>query len=101
MQLKEIHSFDEIPSFENEAEEAEFWAAHSLNDELLSRMGPVPKDILPIQRRTKPVAIRFDQDTIHRLKVLAEKKHKDYQTLLKEFVTERLYEEEKREGIVR
>lgn len=100
MQLKEIHSFDEVPSFENEEQEAEFWATHSLSDELLSQMGPVPEEILPIQRRTKPVAIRFDQHTIHRLKVLAEKQHKGYQTLLKEFVTERLYEEEKREGII-
>jgi hypothetical protein len=30
------------------------------------------------------------------LQELAEKKHKGYQTLLKQFVIERLYEEEKR-----
>ena len=47
-----------------------------------------------------PVAIRFDADTLARLKAVAEKKHKGYQTLLKEFVAERLYEEEKREGIL-
>jgi hypothetical protein len=50
--------------------------------------------------RTKPVAIRFDADTLARLKVVARKKHKRYQTLLKEFATERLYEEEKREGLI-
>lgn len=44
--------------------------------------------------------MRFDADTIVRLQALAAKKHKGYQTLLKEFVAERLYEEEKREGIV-
>ncbi len=44
--------------------------------------------------------MRFDDDTLGRLRFLAEKKHKGYQTLLKEFVTERLYEEEKREGII-
>jgi hypothetical protein len=31
---------------------------------------------------------------------LAAKKHKGYQTLLKEFVVERRYEEEKREGLL-
>jgi hypothetical protein len=46
------------------------------------------------------VAIRFDDATLRRLKVLAARRHKGYQTLLKEFVLERLYEEEKREGIV-
>jgi hypothetical protein len=44
--------------------------------------------------------VRFDQGTLFRLKALARKRHKGYQTLLKEFVMERLYEEEKREGIV-
>jgi hypothetical protein len=37
--------------------------------------------------------------TLARLKRLARKRHKGYQTLLKEFVIERLYEEEKREGL--
>lgn len=50
--------------------------------------------------RTKPIAIRFDQFTLTRLKALAALRNTGYQTLLKEFVVERLYEEEKREGIV-
>jgi hypothetical protein len=32
---------------------------------------------------------------------VARKKHKGYQTMLKEFVVERLYEEEKREGMLK
>ncbi len=39
-------------------------------------------------------------NTLARLKRLARKRHKGYQTLLKEFVIERLYEEEKREGLL-
>jgi hypothetical protein len=50
--------------------------------------------------RTTPVAIRFDQFTLMRLKALAALRNTGYQTLLKEFVVERLYEEEKREGII-
>ena len=50
--------------------------------------------------RTTPVAIRFDQFTLSRLKTLAALHNKGYQTLLKEFVVERLYEEEKRAGII-
>jgi hypothetical protein len=50
--------------------------------------------------RTKPIAIRFDQFTLTRLKALAALRNTGYQTLLKEFVIERLYEEEKREGII-
>jgi hypothetical protein len=50
--------------------------------------------------RTTPIAIRFDQFTLKRLKALAARRNTGYQTLLKEFVVERLYEEEKREGII-
>jgi len=50
--------------------------------------------------RTTPIAIRFDQFTLMRLKALAALRNTGYQTLLKEFVVERLYEEEKREGII-
>jgi hypothetical protein len=50
--------------------------------------------------RTTPIAIRFDQFTLMRLRALAASRNTGYQTLLKEFVIERLYEEEKREGIV-
>ena len=99
--LIEIHSEEEIPEFSTEAEEAEFWSTHSLGDEMLATMGCAPDGLLPPPRpRTSPVAVRFDQGTLLRLKTLARKRHKGYQTLLKEFVMERLYEEEKREGIV-
>jgi hypothetical protein len=50
--------------------------------------------------RTTPVAIRFDRFTLRRLKALAALRNTGYQTLLKEFVVERLYEEEKRVGII-
>jgi hypothetical protein len=50
--------------------------------------------------RTTPIAIRFDQFTLRRLKALATMRNTGYQTLLKQFVVERLYEEEKREGII-
>jgi predicted DNA-binding protein len=46
------------------------------------------------------LSVRFDDETIRRLKAVSEKKNKGYQTLLKEFVTERLYEEGKREGLL-
>lgn len=50
--------------------------------------------------RTTPVAVRFDEFTLQRLKDLAAARNTGYQTLLKQFVQERLYEEEKRERIV-
>ena len=94
-----IHSLDEVPTFTSEREEAAFWATHELGDEILSGMDAVPEEVLP-RPRTRPVPVRFDEDTLRRVKALAARRHKGYQTLLKEFVIERLYEEEKREGLV-
>jgi predicted DNA binding CopG/RHH family protein len=96
-----IRSWDEVPAFANEAEEAAFWDIHELGDELLERMSQQRDPKLPPPRpRTKPIAIRFDESTIRRVRALAHRRGKGYQTLLKEFVTERLYEEEKREGLI-
>ncbi|HKH39317.1 MAG TPA: CopG family antitoxin [Rubrobacter sp.] len=99
--MKEIQSREEIPQFANEAEEAEFWATHSLGEEFLAKMEPLPKDVLPPARpRTQPISLRLDSDVLERVRALAEIKHKGYQTLIKEFLVERLYEEEKREGLL-
>lgn len=96
-----VRTLKEIPAFTTEAEEAECWATHALGKTAWAEMEPIPDDELPPPRpRTKPVAIRFDEHTIQRAKALAGKRHKGYQTLLKEFVMERLYEEEKREGLI-
>lgn len=94
-----IHNVDEIPTFTSEREEADFWSTHELGDEVLSRMDAVADDMLP-RPRTRPVPVRFDEDILRRVKALAARRNKGYQTLLKEFVVERLYEEEKREGLI-
>jgi len=76
--------------------EAEIEAA----GEAKARRNKFPKDTFLVKGRTKPVAVRFDEFTLERLRTLAAKRNTGYQTLLKEFVVERLYEEEKREGII-
>ena len=100
--MEEVRSPEEIPDFENEGEEAEFWAAHYLGEDLLEKAGPIPEEVLSSGRpRTRPISLRLDEDVLGRLRAVANSKHKGYQTLLKEFVVERLYEEEKREGLIK
>ncbi|MGH2660695.1 MAG: CopG family antitoxin [Actinomycetota bacterium] len=99
--MRTVRSWDEVPAFASEEEESAFWATHDLSEELLAQMRPDADRRLPKPRpRTRPIAIRFDESTLRRAKALAARRGKGYQTLLKEFVSERLYEEEKREGIV-
>ena len=84
----------EIPTFADEDEEHEFWGTHELGPGMLAggRRSEEP--------RTRPLAIRFDATTLARLRRLAERRGVGYQTLLREFVLERLYEEEVRDGVV-
>ncbi len=96
-----VTSLDDIPRFGSEQDEAAYWGTHELSEGLWETLPEPPDEDLPATRpRTRSVAVRFDDSTLRRMKTLALRRHKGYQTLLKEFVVERLYEEEKREGLV-
>jgi hypothetical protein len=100
-QMTIIHSWDEVPAFSSEAEESEWWGSHGLGEELLNQMqSPAEGELPPPRPRTRSITLRVDEVTLRRIKALAARQHTGYQTLLKKFVTERLYEEEKREGLV-
>ena len=97
-----VRSWAEVPTFKSEKAESAFWRTHTPGENLLDEMRKLPDNILPAARpRTRPVAVRFDEYTLRRIKALAAKRRKGYQTLLKEFVSERLYEEERRDGLFR
>lgn len=48
--------------------------------------------------KSKLISLRVETDVLRRLQALATKQDKGYQSLLKQFVIERLIEEEKSEG---
>ncbi|MGH2587564.1 MAG: hypothetical protein ACRDJE_21815 [Dehalococcoidia bacterium] len=89
-----INDPTEIPRFANEEEEHVYWGLHEFG------LGLVTHIRRRGEPRTRPVPIRFDATTLARLRRLAERRGVGYQTLLREFVLERLYEEEIRDGIV-
>ena len=77
----------------------DFLMEHGVSESLLENTEEASEDERP-RPRTKPINVRFDNFTLTRLKTLAESRNVGYQTLLKMFVQERLYEEEKREGVL-
>lgn len=91
----------QIPEGMTEREAAEFWQNHVLTEEYLERAEDV-SDLPPTRARKASLhtSIRLDEETVERLKALSHRKGKGYQTLIKEFISERLYEEEKREGVL-
>jgi hypothetical protein len=99
-----VERLEHIPAFADEDEEDQCWGTHRLGDALLDQMQPVPPEgdewAPPAWPRvTRSVPLRLGDDVVARAKVLAAKRNTGYQTLLKEFVIERLYEEEKRSGL--
>jgi predicted DNA binding CopG/RHH family protein len=90
---------EDIPQFASEAEEAAFWDTHTLGDAMWARKADLD-DVLPARPRAKLISVRFEADSLRRLKALARRRGMPYQTLLKQFVAERLYEEERRDGVV-
>ena len=83
---------EDLPAFgsgpEGDEAFAAFWGAHAAGPGLAERQPGTP------------ISVRLEADTLRRLRRLAAKKGTKYQTLLKTFVQERLYEEEKREGLI-
>lgn len=98
-ETKPIDSPRDIPAGLSDEERMAFLEEHGVSENFLENVEEAPEEERP-RPRTKPVNIRFDDFTLRRLKGLAERRNVGYQTLLKEFVTERLYEEERRQGVL-
>lgn len=92
--MKRIHSKSEIPVNMNEQEAADYWDTHTMSEELLQES--IIGDDLPRRpSRTKTISIRLEYDLLERIQDVAERKNMGYQTLMKQFLIERVYEEEK------
>lgn len=86
----------DVPTFKTEADEADFWANHELGDELLERMSPERQDVLPApRRRAKPISLRMDPVLLDALKNEATARSMPYQSLLKQYLVERLADEDR------
>ena len=79
----------EIPEFQNEEEERNFWDNHDSVDYIdwkESEVARFPK----LKPSTKSISIRLPESLIEDLKILANKRDVPYQSLLKVFLAERV-----------
>jgi uncharacterized NAD(P)/FAD-binding protein YdhS len=96
--LELIERPEDIPAFRNEAEEQAYWESHTFSLESVHRMRPareVDRRLPPARSPSSSVTIRLNADVLHRLRRMAGARGIGYQTLLKQFITDRLYEEER------
>jgi len=99
--MRYLKSLDEIPRFKSEAEEAAFWATHSLAD-LWDQLEPVEIEVLPKARRItlrrsrkKPVTLRLEERQIAQAKQLARRRSLSYQALMRSWISEGIAREER------
>lgn len=83
-----VERWNQIPDFEDEKDEAAFWASHSLDPRLMNAA---------IQRQTvresTTITLRFDPQMLSRIKRLARHRYLNYQSMIKQWLAERLEEE--------
>lgn len=82
----------EIPEFETEAAEREFWATHDSTD-YVDWDAAEQVVFAKLKPTTRTISLRLSGSMLDRLRVIANKRDVPYQSLIKIFLTERIDEE--------
>lgn len=82
----------QIPAFASEDEERSFWASHDSNDYVDWRRAAQPS-FPNLKPSLRTISLRLPELMIGQLKLLANKRDVPYQSLLKQFLAERLKKE--------
>jgi len=90
MTLTLITDWEAIPEFSSPEEEALFWESHQL-DARLMQSTLVNAD----NAESTTITLRMDPRMLSRLKRLARQRYLNYQSMLKQWVAERLEQESK------
>ena len=86
--MKSITRWDEIPDFEDEESEARFWLEHELDAKLMA--GSIHE---PDSRESTTITLRFDPRMLSRIKRIARTRFLNYQSMMKQWLAERLEDE--------
>lgn len=83
-----ITRWSDIPEFADETAEARFWDHHELDGRLM-----VASVHLADSRESTTITLRFDPRMLSRIKRIARSRFLNYQSMMKQWLAERLEEE--------
>ena len=86
--MNRITDWASIPDFETEQEEASWWTDHQLDARLMNAALHRP-DV----RESTTITLRFDPRMLARIKRLARSRYLNYQSMIKQWLSERLEHE--------
>jgi predicted DNA binding CopG/RHH family protein len=83
-----INRWADIPEFPDEAAEARFWETHELDGRLMAASVHEADS-----RESTTITLRFDPRMLSRIKRIARSRFLNYQSMMKQWLAERLEEE--------
>jgi len=92
--MNAISNWDEVPLFDNEEAEAAFWAENRLDLRLMEATVAASSEI----SESVTITLRIDPRMLARIKRLARARFLNYQSMMKQWLSERL-EQELRERV--
>jgi len=87
--MNAVNSWDEVPLFDNEQAEAAFWADNRLELRLMEQV--VASN--PESSESVAITLRIDPRMLSKLKRLARSRYLNYQSMMKQWLSERLEQE--------
>ncbi len=89
--MKTIKDWSELPEFDSEKEEHDYWQKHEIDGDLMN--GSVHQ---PDSRESTTITLRFDPRMLSRIKRMARSRYLNYQSMMKQWLSERLEDETRR-----
>ena len=89
MNLQIIQSWDDVPLFDSEQAEADFWAENQVDARLMEISAPASSE----QSESVTITLRMDPRMLSRIKRLARFRFLNYQSMIKQWLSERMEKE--------
>ncbi len=87
--MNAITTWDEVPLFDDEAAEADFWSVTRIDLRLMESAVASASEVAD----SVSVSLRFDPRMLSRIKRLARSRFLNYQSMIKQWLSERLEQE--------
>ena len=89
MNLQSIQSWDDVPLFDSEQAEADFWAENQVDQRLMELSATASSE----QSESVTITLRMDPRMLSRIKRLARSRFLNYQSMIKQWLSERMEKE--------
>ena len=86
--MKVITNWADVPKFETEEEEAQFWLGARVDGRLMNH-----SLLKADNRESTTITLRFDPRMLARIKRIARSRYLNYQSMIKQWLSERLEKE--------